>query len=152
MTKVTVRGIIYDEKTDTILAQKLRGVPGKTWFLPGGTTKNGENLPAALRRELLEECGVDADIGALVCVNQYFDGREHVVAFLFHVRNVDDFQSIDLTNTTHGEREVTKVAFVNRRSVMIAPRWVTLASFKSLYPYNNSVVFYDELNNDTASQ
>ena len=143
--KLAVRGIIYDKNSGTLLAQKLRGVPGETWFLPGGTAEDGENLPAALRRELLEECGADAEVGRLLCVNQYFDGAQHAVAFLFQVLKIEVFRSIDLSRTTHGEREVAEVAFVNPHTNTIAPDWASFADLASLCSNDLPVIFYNEL-------
>lgn len=143
-TKLTVRGVIYDEKTNSIFAQKLKGVKGDTWFLPGGSVDKGENLPTALQRELIEECGVVAEVGRLLCVNQFFDGVRDVVAFVFAVTNVEDFRIIDLSKTTHGEKEVAAFGFVDRNDSDIAPKWVSGDGFLEAIHNVTPVVFYDE--------
>ena len=45
----------------------IRG-PRRGWEFPGGQVEEGENLIEALRREIQEEAGVTASIGALVGV------------------------------------------------------------------------------------
>lgn len=71
MWGLTVRGICeYDGK---ILLLKLRSIsahdPGK-WEIPGGKVKKGEFFDEALRREYLEETGLEIIIESLYNVIQ----------------------------------------------------------------------------------
>ena len=59
---VAVSGLISHPNGDILL---IRG-PRRGWEFPGGQVEEGENLIEALRREILEEAGVTASIGALV--------------------------------------------------------------------------------------
>ncbi len=57
-----VAAIIGDEAGRVLLAQRAEhGEHPGLWEFPGGKVEHGENAPAALRRELMEELGVDAE-------------------------------------------------------------------------------------------
>jgi 8-oxo-dGTP diphosphatase len=66
MWGLTVRGIC--EYNDKILLLKLRSIsahdPGK-WEIPGGKVKKNEFFDDALRREYLEETGLEIEIDSL---------------------------------------------------------------------------------------
>jgi len=141
-TKLTVRGIVYDKTTNKILCQKLRKLDDGVWYLPGGKVEDGENLQAALKRELLEECGIEAEVGRLVYINQYFDGTNFVVAFVFNINNVQDFYSIDLKSTSHGLEEIDEVKFIPQTS-NIVPQSITTLDLM-LYTSSECAVFIDD--------
>jgi mutator protein MutT len=79
--------------------------PG-VWDLPGGHVEPGESPPAAARRELREELGIEAELGAAWRV--LTDGADELSVWLVRawtgeVRNVADHEHERLGWFTAGE-------------------------------------------------
>ncbi|MBF6614427.1 MAG: NUDIX domain-containing protein [Chloroflexi bacterium] len=68
--------IIADGKVLTI---KLSDKDGFWYQLPGGGQEPGEDLHATLRRECLEEAGIEIKVGGLAFVREYI-GKNHEFA------------------------------------------------------------------------
>ncbi|KAF0095040.1 MAG: NUDIX hydrolase [Puniceicoccaceae bacterium 5H] len=65
--------IIHDGK---LLATKMRDWRGVYYILPGGGQQPGETLEDAVKRECLEEVGVEVEVDRLLYVREYI-GRNH---------------------------------------------------------------------------
>lgn len=66
---IVVAAAVVERDGALLLTRRLDGTHlAGTWEFPGGKCEDGEPLEACLRRELLEELGVDADVGAEVFV------------------------------------------------------------------------------------
>jgi len=123
--RITVRGIIF--KDGKLLAQQLKGENGEPrdyWCTPGGGLDPGESLHAGLTREMIEETGITPQIGELLFVQQYQDEEREFLEFFFHIHNVEDYRTIDLAATSHGELEVDVVDFVAPDKHHILPEFL----------------------------
>ncbi len=80
--EVTAGVLVHDGRV--LVGQRPAGTrhAGK-WEFPGGKVEPGESLPECLRRELHEELGIDADVGARLwrAVHHYPDGPDVAVTF-----------------------------------------------------------------------
>lgn len=74
-----VRAIVFDHKSRAILMVKHTYSSG--WYLPGGGIESGESYATALKRELMEEVGIEFEGSAIVDVyhNWSISKRDHVV-------------------------------------------------------------------------
>ena len=123
--RVTVRGIIV--KNGKIFAQKLKGDNGDGvdyWCTPGGGLDMGESLHEGLHREMIEETGIAPEIGRLLYMQQYATDEREFLEFFFHITNADDYETIDLAATSHGELEVAACGFVDPSTENILPEFL----------------------------
>ena len=84
------------KRDDEILLAHKIGEPNT--FLPGGHIDHGEYSDAALRRELREELGIDAEIGELMGTYEYQfreeNGKEHhEINFIYKASTSESIQS-----------------------------------------------------------
>jgi len=64
---VGVGGVIVDAGRVVLIKRKYEPLAGQ-WSLPGGTLEVGETLEAGVAREMLEETGLEVDVGPVVDV------------------------------------------------------------------------------------
>lgn len=62
---VAVSGIVENDQNEVLLIRQRDG----RWAWTGGQVENGETLMEAVQREILEESGVRAEVGALFAVS-----------------------------------------------------------------------------------
>ena len=83
---MAVLGLIEHEGQVLLAATQMPG-SGVWWQLPGGTAVLGETLPQSLRRQLLEDAGLDVTVEDLLYVMEI----ESYMIFTFKARlNVSD--------------------------------------------------------------
>ncbi len=62
---IAVGGVAVNEKGEILLVKDNRS----GWVFPGGIVEAGENLTDAVKREILEETGMDVEVGELFCIS-----------------------------------------------------------------------------------
>jgi ADP-ribose pyrophosphatase YjhB (NUDIX family) len=95
----TAGAVIFDD-TGRVLLLKHRFRPGAGWGLPGGFLRAGEQPEAALRRELLEEIGLELDRVELFKVRVFTRPRQIEVVFRCHARGGGSPRSLEVSEMT----------------------------------------------------
>lgn len=121
--RIAVRSIIL--KDGKLFCQKLQdkktGRLNSFWSTPGGGLDPGESLVAGLKREMIEETGIVPEIGNLLFIQQFAEGEKEHIEFFFHIKNASDYETIDLSQTTHGLAEINDMEFIDPTAGNILP-------------------------------
>jgi 8-oxo-dGTP diphosphatase len=126
--RISVRAIVLHE--GKLLCVRLKpynevsNSMGDAWCLPGGGLDEGESVVDGVKREMLEETGIEPTIGNLLYVQQFSHGDKDYLEFFFHATNATDFLNIDLSKTTHGGAEIEKIDFVDPATTPLLPKFL----------------------------
>lgn len=127
--RVNVRAIIV--RGNKILALRHKdedGVENEYWGTPGGGLDPFESLQEGVKREVMEELGIDAKVGKLLFMQQFPSGRsgfDEELEFFFLVEDSPEYDTIDLSKTSHGALELAGYAFVDPKEVYIKPDFLS---------------------------
>ena len=62
---IAAAGIVMNENDEILMIKNNR----RGWEFPGGQVEVGENVIDAVRREVLEETGVDIEVNEVFCIS-----------------------------------------------------------------------------------
>ncbi len=83
--ELCIGGVVVED--GKILLVRRTHKPAKNcWSIPGGRVEQGETLKDAVKREMLEECGVDVEVGNVICVAEVVREGKHYVIVDFEVK------------------------------------------------------------------
>lgn len=152
LRRVCVRGIIY--KDGKLFCQELKNKDGSGrgfWCTPGGGLEPGEALVEGVRREIIEETGIEPSIGKLLFVQQYSEtkpSRDHRVdeflEFFFLIENPDDFDDINLETTSHGTIEISRCEFIDPKANHLLPKFLQTIDIESYIQNDKPAYIYEE--------
>jgi len=129
--RVKVRAVIWVNGRLVVHRERRQGMPYVT--LPGGRVNDRESVTDALRREVLEEVGLEIDVGDLLCAGEVMGSpTQQDVELLFDARprGALDEESLHLLDPADAEAEAVLPpvigALVGLRDPAAAerPRWL----------------------------
>lgn len=143
--RISVRGVIFaNGKLLCVRHRDSEGAARPKYATPGGGLEAGEALVDAMQRELIEETGVAPKVGRLLFIQQFtspygFD----VLDFFFHIENPEDYTNIDLSKTTHGEKELAEIGFIDPRDAPLLPTFLTKLDIEHYINNEQTVLIVD---------
>jgi 8-oxo-dGTP diphosphatase len=81
-----VAAIILDEEKRILATQRGYGEYEGWWEFPGGKIEPGEGPEVALRREIMEELGVEIEVENLLCTVEYDYPKFHLSMLCYMCR------------------------------------------------------------------
>ncbi|GMV65830.1 MAG: NUDIX hydrolase [Candidatus Omnitrophica bacterium] len=89
-TRIRVAALIL--KGDTILLAEHEKGGRRYWLLPGGGVEYGESIEEALKRELIEEAGLDIEVDQLLWIVDSIpeDHHRHVLNLILSAHPISD--------------------------------------------------------------
>ena len=103
--RVRVCGLLIENKKVLLVKHNYIGDVGYLWSPPGGEMLFSETAEQALKREFLEETGLEIDVYELAFVHDFFEPPLHAIELFFWV-------ATDPELAPH-EQIITEVAFLS---------------------------------------
>lgn len=100
--------IIHDNKLLTV-----RHIGGNFLALPGGHLEFGEDPKECVFREVMEELGIEPEIGRVVCVNTFvFEETKQSIELFFEIKNAADYLELENNHRSHAH-EIDEYVWVS---------------------------------------
>lgn len=147
--RVNVRGVVLrDGKILAVKHKNEKGEEADYWATPGGGLESMESFADCIEREFFEELGIKVKPGKLLFVQQFVSDRdewEEELELFFQVEDSSEFDHVDLTKTSHGALELSRVEFVDPKNLYILPSFLSEVDVKAYTDGKNSPYIHDRL-------
>jgi 8-oxo-dGTP diphosphatase len=86
--RVRVCGLLEENGKIWLVRHRGLGSLGYFWSPPGGGVEFGESVEGTLKREFLEETGLEVECIRFVTFHEHIDSRFHALELFFEVRKI----------------------------------------------------------------
>lgn len=120
--RIRATGICIENNAILLIKHHNLGKLGYLWTFPGGGLQFGETLEAAVRREFLEETGLDVEVKELIFVHQYIDLPLHSIEICFLVKKMGGIliKGID-PEISEDKQMIKQVVFLDNEQIQKIP-------------------------------
>ncbi|MHC6527972.1 NUDIX domain-containing protein [Vibrio proteolyticus] len=111
--RIRAAGILVEN--NAVLLVKVKDLSGEYWIPPGGGFEEGDvSTKGCLRREFVEEAGIEVEIGELICVREFLEttaGRYNA-EFFYHIPAYSGTPHTDNLNGLNDEEFIQGIEWV----------------------------------------
>lgn len=94
----TTAGVLVDGEGLYLVAQRKEGGPlSRKWEFIGGKNRYGESLAETLKREWMEEVGLEIEVDSFLLNTEFVNNGVHYTLHCFSVRLLSGSETINLT-------------------------------------------------------
>lgn len=104
--RITTAGICFKENKVLIGKRIDKGAIASKWEFPGGKNRWGESVEGTLKREFLEELGIEVEVGELLASCEFDNKGTHYFLKAHQVFIKDDIENVDLSVHTEVKWEL----------------------------------------------
>lgn len=113
-----MNGIVV--RNESILMVEIQSVSENTtfWMPPGGGVNFGESLTDAVKREVLEETGLNVEVKQMLYVSEYLKSSWHAVEFYFFCTESGGRAKLGSDPELHVDHQILKnVAWIKEQDL-----------------------------------
>jgi 8-oxo-dGTP diphosphatase len=138
-TRVRVCGLLVQDNKLLLARHTAAFGEGVFWMPPGGGLSYGEKVKDGLKREFLEETGLEVEVGRFLYLNEFLRPPLHALELFFEVKLVQGTLSLgsDPEHEAH-EQLLKEVKFLSIRDIFQLKR-------DELHPILHALVNFDDL-------
>ncbi len=114
-------GICIVDNSILLVRHKGIGSLGYLWSPPGGGVEFGESVTEVLKREIQEECGLEAKVGKLLFVDEFIKPPLHAIEFFFEVTVEGTLQKGFDPEVSADYQMIEEVKFVTWEEIKAGP-------------------------------
>ncbi|MFY0686108.1 MAG: NUDIX hydrolase [Cyclobacteriaceae bacterium] len=111
--RTRVCGILIENNAVLLLKHKGIGKGDYLWSPPGGGIEFGESSQDCLRREFLEETGLNIDVREYLFANEYMDDKFHAIELFFRVEKAGGNLTLGTDPELESQNQIlTEIKFI----------------------------------------
>lgn len=86
VVRVRACGVLIENDQILMVKHVGLGSKGYLWIPPGGGVENGSSIEDTIKKEFVEETGLEVTIETFLFVNEFIDKSLHAIEFFYKVR------------------------------------------------------------------
>ena len=138
---VCVSGLVINDENELLMVNSNN----YGWVFPGGQVEQGENLVDALKREFIEETGIEVQVGEIFCIssntkkNTGYNGVKEIPT-----KVIFDFICKSKGGTLHSSIENSETSYINVCKVLNLIKSPAIKErFNAYLNYNGRPIYLD---------
>jgi 8-oxo-dGTP diphosphatase len=111
--RTRVNGILIQNESILMIKHKMSATRN-FWNVPGGGMKYGFSVQENLKREFLEETGLDIEIKKFICAHEFLEPPLHAVELFFEVEQIGGVLKMGTDPELHQSKQlITEIGYLN---------------------------------------